>query len=81
MSKRKISDAEIIHEFDSVESPAIEVSTRKSPVEITVGKYFQLYRASADKYMRVYAEERFRGIIKSKDSWDETINKFMEGER
>lgn len=49
--------------------------------EISVAKYLQLYGSEIHPYTRAYAEERFRGIMKSKRSWDEAIKRLMEGDR
>lgn len=56
------------------------LSERKS-VEISINKYLQLYAPEIHPYTRAYVEQRFRGIMKSKGSWDEAIKKHMEGDR
>jgi len=42
--------------------------------DITIAKFFDLYDAGADKYIRAYSEDRFRGIMKSKESWKAVLN-------
>jgi len=52
---------------------------QSSGIEMNVKKYLQLYGSEIHEYTKAYMEQWFRGIIKSKGSWETTINKFMEG--
>lgn len=56
------------------------LSEQKSK-QISIAKYLQIYGSEIHPYSRAYAEARFRGIIKSKGSWDEAIKKLMEGDK
>ena len=42
--------------------------------DITIAKFFELYATGTDKYVRAYSEDRFRGIMKSKESWKAVLN-------
>lgn len=63
-----------------VESKSGNLSEPKS-VGLSIKKYLQLYGSEIHKYTRAYFEQQFRGILKSKEAWDEEINKIMEGKR
>lgn len=72
-------------EVDELSEPILdEVSTGPSETnsgDITIEKYFQLHEPTIDVYVKAYAEDRFRGIMKSKGSWKEAIQLLREGEK
>ena len=49
--------------------------------EISIKKYFQLHNSGVHQYSRAYLEVQFRGIMKTKESWDKEIKKIMEGDK
>jgi len=71
-------------EAEELSEPIIdEVSTGPSEIDsgdINIEKYFQLHEPAIDVYVKAYAEDRFRGIMKSKGSWKEAIRLLREGE-
>lgn len=78
MSRSKVTE---VGDEASVDESVIESKPGEQSGELTIGKYFQLYGSGIGVYQRAYAEERFRGIMKSKESWEATIHTFMEGEK
>lgn len=60
----------------------VEVESNRKPVEITFEKYLHIGKPDITQYQAAYVGERFRGIMKSKDSWDTEMIKIMkEGDR
>jgi hypothetical protein len=46
-----------------------------------MSKYFDLFHPDLHKYTRAYLEGEFRGILKTKDEWDSSINPKLEGNK
>lgn len=46
--------------------------------EVSFEKYFQLKNPGLTRYVVAYLGSRFRGIMKTTDSWNEEVKKIME---
>jgi hypothetical protein len=77
----KEPEGTLVPDEDLSYRPVIESSPKQDSGEITIGKYFQLHDPNFNVYQRAYAEARFRGIMKSKESWEDAIHTLMEGEK
>ena len=49
--------------------------------KITIGKYFQYHGEGIHPYQLAFVADRFRGIIKTKEEWDEEVAEYTEGNK
>lgn len=53
---------------------------QKKPAEYPIFKFIQLEASGMNRYQRAYVEERYRGILKSKEEWRKILKPILEVE-